>query len=207
MSWLIEDLTQRARRHLLASAEIKRKAAEQCPGQVVEAANVIAKAFRSGGKLLLCGNGGSAADCQHLATEFLSCLRKDFPREGFPALALTTDTSFITAFANDFGFERIFERQVGALGKAGDVLLAITTSGNSVNVLHAVAAAKALGIHTVALTGARGKVAQLAEIAIQVPSDDTQHIQESHIAVEHLLCDLVECILFPELTGERRKSQ
>jgi D-sedoheptulose 7-phosphate isomerase len=202
MSWTTDNLSQRARAYLLASAEVKRRAAEVCAGQAAEAAEFIAAAFRAGGKLLLCGNGGSAADCQHLAAEFVSTMRKEVHREGLPALALTTDTSFLTAFSNDFGFEGVFERQVRALGRAGDVLLAVSTSGNSANVLRAVEAARSLGMPTVALTGAQGKLAQLADVAIQVPSDDTQHIQECHLALEHLLCDLTECLLFTQPARE-----
>ncbi|HET9418434.1 MAG TPA: SIS domain-containing protein, partial [Chthoniobacterales bacterium] len=125
---------ERARACLIESAEVKRLVVENCLDSIVSAAELIADAFRSGGKVLLCGNGGSAADCQHVAAEFVSILRRDFERPGLPAIALTTDTSFLTAYANDFGYEGLFARQVEALGKAGDLLVGISTSGNSVNV-------------------------------------------------------------------------
>ena len=127
----------RVRSYLLESAELKRLTGEVCAPAIAAAAGLIGDAFRAGGKLLLCGNGGSAADCQHMAAEFVSRLSKDFERPGLPALALTTDTSFLTAYANDCDFAGIFARQVEALGRAGDVLLVISTSGNSANVIQA----------------------------------------------------------------------
>jgi len=184
------------RSYLAESAEIKRLTADACADAIVTAAEVITDAFRSGGKLLICGNGGSAADCQHMATEFVSRLTKDFERPGLPAIALTTDTSFLTAYANDCGFEGIFTRQVQALGRPGDVLIGISTSGNSPNVIRAVDLAHATGLRTVALTGSGGRLAKVADVAISVPSEDSQHIQETHLAIEHLLCMLVERALF-----------
>src|SRR5207237_7784301 len=130
----------------------------------------IAAAFAAGGKILLCGNGGSAADCQHFAAEFVSQLNKEFPRRGLPAIALTTDTSVLTAYANDFGFDGVFERQVRALGRPGDVLVGISTSGSSTNVIRAVVAARAIGMNTMALTGTRGRLKELVDIAAAVPS-------------------------------------
>jgi D-sedoheptulose 7-phosphate isomerase len=182
--------------HLLQSAEIKRQTAASCAGSIAKAADVITEAFLSGRKLLLCGNGGSAADCQHMAAEFVSRLSKDLDRRALPAIALTTDTSFLTAFGNDRGFEGIFERQVEALGNAGDVLIGISTSGNSPNVIRAVEAARKRNIRTIALTGNGGRLAALADVVIAVPSGDTQYIQETHLAVEHILCELVESVLF-----------
>ena len=182
--------------HLLQSAEIKRQTAANCAGSIAKAADVIADAFLSGRKLLLCGNGGSAADCQHMAAEFVSRLSKDLDRRALPAIALTTDTSFLTAFGNDCGFEGIFERQVEALGNAGDVLIGISTSGNSPNVIRAVEAARKRNIPTIALTGNGGRLAATADVVIAVPSTDTQYIQETHLAVEHILCELVEFMLF-----------
>ena len=135
------DRFRKIEAHLLQSAEIKRQTAVSCAGSIAKAADVIAEAFLSGRKLLLCGNGGSAADCQHMAAEFVSRLSKDLDRRALPAIALTTDTSFLTAFGNDRGFEGVFERQVEALGNAGDVLIGISTSGNSVNVVRAIGAA------------------------------------------------------------------
>jgi D-sedoheptulose 7-phosphate isomerase len=183
--------------YLSASAETKRRTAVACGDAILAAADLIARAFRAHAKVLICGNGGSAADCQHMAAEFVSRLTKDFERPGLPAIALTTDTSFLTAFANDCGFEGIFERQVQALGRPGDVLIGISTSGNSPNVLRAVRYARVEGLQSVVLTGARGQLAALADVAISVPSNDTQHIQETHLAIEHLICWLVERSVFP----------
>lgn len=201
MKQVVEHLSDRVLTHLLASAEIKRQVAEKCVGSILAAAHMIAETFRSGGKVLLCGNGGSAADCQHMAAEFVSRLTMDVERPGLPAIALTTDTSFLTAFANDVGFEGVFARQVQALGKPGDVVIAISTSGNSTNVIRAVEAARAARMHTIVLTGASGRLAEMANVVISVPSAMTQYIQEAHLSIEHILCDLVERSLF----GERDK--
>ena len=135
--------SERARAHLTTSAEVTRRTGEVCLDAILKAAEAIAKALRAGGKVLLCGNGGSAADCQHLAGEFMNRLTKDFDRPGMAVLALTTDTSFLTAFANDSGFDGVFERQVRALGRPGDVLMGISTSGKSRNVIRAVEAINA----------------------------------------------------------------
>ena len=139
---LTADAFRKIETHLLQSGEIKRQTAASCAESIAKAAEVIAGAFLSSGKLLLCGNGGSAADCQHMAAEFVSRFSKDLERRALPAIALTTDTSFLTAFGNDYGFEGIFERQVEALGSAGDVLIGISTSGNSPNVIRAIEAAR-----------------------------------------------------------------
>lgn len=184
------------RDYLIQSSETKRRTSEECAESISLGASMIANTFRSGGKVLLCGNGGSAADCQHMATEFVSRLTKGFERPGLPAIALTTDTSFLTAFANDTGFEGIFGRQVQALGKPGDLLLGISTSGNSTNVIQAVKTAKSSGMKTLVLTGQSGQLKDLSDAAIAVPSDDTQHIQESHLAIEHILCHLAERQVF-----------
>ena len=190
------DHRDKIRDYLLRSAETKKAVADECIDSILSAADLIGKCFRSGGKALLCGNGGSAADCQHMATEFVSRLSKDFDRPGLPAIALTTDTSYITAFSNDFGFDGVFERQVQALGKPGDVLIGISTSGNSANVIRAVEAGLASDLRTIVLTGRNGRLGTMAEVAISVPSADTQHIQESHLAIEHILCELVERDMF-----------
>jgi D-sedoheptulose 7-phosphate isomerase len=192
------------RAHLEDSAHVSRLAAERCAVAVAAAAGVIADAFAAGGKVLLCGNGGSAADCQHVAAEFVSRLTRDFDRPGLPAVALTTDTSFLTAFANDVGFDGIFARQVQALGKPGDVLVAISTSGASPNVLRAVETATALGLETVALTGRAGLRGVDATVTIAVPSDVTHHVQETHLALEHALCHLVERALFADRVAAAR---
>ncbi|HXV84817.1 MAG TPA: SIS domain-containing protein [Candidatus Binatia bacterium] len=190
------DTFQRIETHLLQSAEIKRQTAGSCAVSIANAAELIARAFLSSGKLLLCGNGGSAADCQHMAAEFVSRFSKDLDRRALPAIALTTDTSFLTAFGNDCGFEGIFERQIEALGSFGDLLIAISTSGNSPNVIRAVEAARKRHMGTIALTGNGGHLSTIVDVAIAVPSGDTQYIQETHLAVEHILCELVESVLF-----------
>jgi len=184
------------RSHLLKSAEVKQQTVAACSEALLKAAQVVSSSFRQGGKLLLCGNGGSAADCQHTAAEFVNRLSKDFERPGLPAISLTTDTSFMTAIANDYGFEALFARQVETLGRTGDVLLGISTSGKSPNVVQALQAAKSKGMATILLTGNNPHLEGVADIVIGVPSDHTQHIQETHLAIEHLLCSLVETELF-----------
>jgi D-sedoheptulose 7-phosphate isomerase len=175
---------------------LKNQVAEKCLESIVAAVNLIATTFQKGGKVLLCGNGGSAADCQHMAAEFVNRLTKDFERPGLPAIALTTDTSFLTAFANDSGFDGIFERQVTTLGKSGDILIGISTSGNSTNVIRAVEEAKKTNMGTVVLIGSDGLLAEIADVVISVPSTNTQYIQEAHLTIEHILCDLVERNVF-----------
>jgi len=164
---------------------------------IVRGAEVIADSFRRGGKLLLCGNGGSAADCQHVAAEFVNRLSKERDRVALPALALTTDTSCLTAYANDHGFDGVYARQVEAFGRTGDVLMTISTSGSSPSVLAAANVARTRGIAVVALLGETGQLGGLADVAIQVPSRDTQLVQQVHLVVEHLICELVERALFP----------
>jgi phosphoheptose isomerase len=186
----------RARIHLLESSDIKRKIAENCLGKIVEAASMIAGALQTGGKLLLCGNGGSAADCQHMAAEFVNRLSKNFERPGLKAIALTTDTSFLTAYANDFSFEGVFARQVETLGSPGDVLIGISTSGHSRNIIKAMESAHLLKMKTIAFTGTDGQLTRIAHLSISIPSTNTQHIQECHLAVEHIICDLVERFIF-----------
>ena len=186
-----------ARAYWANSAEVKNRTGERCLGNVVQAAEVIAASLRGGGKLLICGNGGSAADSQHLAGEFVSVLDRRFVRPALAAIALTTDTSIITAVANDFGYGGIFERQVEALGRQGDALLGISTSGNSECVVRAMEVARRKQISTIALTGATGgELLAIADISICIPSDSVQHIQEMHLTVEHLITLLVEQELF-----------
>ena len=191
------------RAHLTGTADCLKATLEQCAPAIVAAADLVAESFRKGGKLLLCGNGGSAADCQHLAAEFTSRLTLDFPRPALPALALTTDTSFLTAYANDIDFDGVFARQVEALGKPGDVVLGISTSGGSKNVVRAIEAARSLNAKTIVLTGNRGCLRELADVAICVPSESTQHIQETHLAIEHLICHFVERALFGQIDGSK----
>lgn len=170
--------------------------ASQCLDSILMATELMIDTFRSGGKILLCGNGGSAADCQHMATELVSSLSKGLERPGLPAIALTTDSSFLTAYSNDIGFEGIFERQLTALAKFGDLLVAISTSGNSPNVIRAVELASTLGVRTICLTGVGGRLGEIGDVCIKVPSDDTQHIQEAHLAVEHIICYVIEQNMF-----------
>ena len=180
--------------HLLASAEIKRLIAQQCLDSILAAANLMANSLANGGKLLLCGNGGSAADCQHMAGELVNWLNTDFQRPGLAALALTTDSSILSAIANDSGFESIFERQVQALGKPEDVLIGISTSGNSANIINAFAAAKVKGIKTILLTGKdAGKLKGVADVEIIVPHFGfADRIQEIHIKIIHCFILLIE---------------
>jgi D-sedoheptulose 7-phosphate isomerase len=147
--------------------------------------------MRAGGKILWCGNGGSAADAQHLAAELMGRFRRE--RRALPSVALTTDTSILTAVANDYGFETVFSRQVEALGNAGDLLVGISTSGNSLNVIAALKTARAQGLATVAMTGAGGgKMGAFADYLFAVESRDTARIQEAHIFAGHMLCDWIE---------------
>lgn len=159
------------------------------------------EALRSGGKILLAGNGGSAADAQHLATELVGRFERN---NGFPALALTVDASCLTAIGNDFGFEHIFRQQILALGQADDLFVGITTSGNSANVVSALQAAKDKGLKTLALTGqSGGRAADIADLCLRVPSDRTCRIQEIHISLGHIWCEMVEQALPSPLSSER----
>ena len=169
---------------------------------VVEAARLTAEAMRAGRKLLVCGNGGSAADAQHLVAEFVSRLTVDRP--ALRALALTTDTSILTAIGNDYSYDNVFERQIEALGQKGDVLLAISTSGNSKNCLKALQLARQMGLHTVAYTGkGGGAMRDHADLNVIVPSSVTMNIQESHLALEHIFCMVVERFYFGEDFGKQ----
>ena len=169
---------------------------------VVEAGRITAEAMKHGRKLMVCGNGGSAADAQHLVAEFVSRLTVDRP--ALRAIALTTDTSILTAIGNDYSYDNVFERQVEALGQEGDVLLAISTSGNSKNCVKALKRAKAMGLHTVAYTGNKGGgMSAIAAINVIVPSDTTMNIQESHLALEHIFCMVVERFYFGEDFGKK----
>lgn len=189
---------QLIRRHLEDSAAVKLQLADSAGAAVIaDAAGQLAHRVATGGKIMLCGNGGSAGDSQHIAAEFTSRLRASMDRPGIPALALTTDSSYLTARGNDFGFDDIFERLIDSLGRPGDALIAISTSGTSRNVVRAVARAREKQILTVGLLGGSGGVlADLVELAIVVPSSSVQHIQESHIAIGHILCELVEETLY-----------
>ena len=166
--------------------------------QMQEMAGTIERSFRAGGKLMLCGNGGSAGDAQHIAGEFLSRLMYDRPP--LPALALTTDTSVMTAIGNDYGYDKLFERQVLGLGRAGDVLIGISTSGTSPNIVQALTAARSIGVVCLGFTGARGgPMHELASAVLAVPSTHTPIIQQLHITAAHIICALVERAMFPQM--------
>lgn len=200
---------QLVQKHLAESAAVKLQLADSHAAPViVETARRLAACIACGGKIMLCGNGGSAADSQHIAAEFTSRLRTSMERPGIPALALTTDTSFLTARANDYGFDDVFERLVDTLGRSGDALIGISTSGTSRNVVRAVALAREKGILTIGLLGGTGgALARLVDLAIVVPSSSVQHIQESHIAIGHILCELVEETLYGSLkTGSAAET-
>ena len=159
-------------------------------------ANALVKAFKSGNKVLICGNGGSAADSQHFAAEFVNAFSRDLDRKALPAIALSTDTSILTSIANDFEFENIYSRQVEAYGVPGDILIVLTTSGSSKNCLKAIDTANTMGLTTIAFTKEKGQVSTQSEISIEVPSQNTQHIQECHMLAYHVITELVEDALF-----------
>ena len=178
---------------LLESAAVKTRTAHELTETAEEAARAIVTSLQNGGKLMFCGNGGSAGDSQHLSAEFVATLDHRNPRDGLPAIALTTDTSLITAFSNDFGFEGIYDRQVQTLGKSGDVLIAISTSGNSENVIRAARVAQDKQITVIGMTGQDGgKLGAVSDILLNVPSAKTMHIQEAHIALGHAITAAVE---------------
>ena len=187
-------------RVLREGAEVRLKMIDTMTAGILEAAKAIADAFKAGGKVLLFGNGGSAADAQHIAAEFMN--RFLIERPPLPAIALTTDTSILTSISNDYAFDEIFSKQLKALGKKGDIAIGITTSGSSPNVLRAFRVAKKLGITTIALAADGGKIASLADIALCVPSKSTPRIQEAHIVVGHILCELTDTLLFRDV-GKR----
>ena len=175
------------------SIAVKQRVLESQLPVIVEMAETIGNAVQQGGKILLCGNGGSAADAQHLAAELLVRLRPHVNRDGIPALALATDTSSLTACGNDYSFDGYYERLVRALGKKGDVLIGITTSGNSANIVRALRAAREMGMTTLGLLGSGGGLAlSECQIAFVVPSDATGRIQETHITAGHALMELIE---------------
>lgn len=196
MTKISNKLRQFVQKRLIESAQVKKNVAENCLESILEAAHLIIDTFESGGKVMICGNGGSAADSQHIAGEFICALNKDFKRPGLPAIALTTDMSVLTAWANDFSFNDVFARQVQALGKPNDLLIGISTSGNSQNVVVAFKMAAALKLKTISLTGEGGILSRTADVTVSVPSSNTQYIQESLLSVEHIICELVEEHLF-----------
>jgi len=191
------DFTKRITQHFTESIEVKRQALEAVAPAIARAAEAMLHCLIHEHKILSCGNGGSAGDAQHFSSEMLNRFERERP--GLPAIALTTDTSTLTSIANDYQFADVFARQIRALGQAGDILLAITTSGNSVNVLSAIDAAHERGMRVVALTGRNGGEAagllQNDDVEIRVPAHSTARIQEVHLLVIHCLCDLIDCQL------------
>jgi D-sedoheptulose 7-phosphate isomerase len=191
------NLETRFHQAFTESLELTRRVLKELGPRVVAAAEMLAQIFKDGGRVLIFGNGGSAADAQHLTAEFVN--RFQVERPPLAALALTTDTSILTAVANDYDFKEIFAKQVRALGRPGDLAWGISTSGNSPNVAAGLTVAQALGLKTLALSGGDGgPVAAAAELALVVPSRNTPRIQEVHITIGHVLCDLVDYLLFPE---------
>jgi D-sedoheptulose 7-phosphate isomerase len=178
---------------MLRSAELKRQLAESFADSVLAAVDLCETSLRAGGKLLFCGNGGSAADAQHLAAELLVRLRSRVARPSWPALSLALDPSTLTALGNDFGYEEIFARPLRGLGRKGDVLFAITTSGRSPNVVHALRAAREIGISSIGLLGGEGEpAASLCDLKLLVPDSETARVQECHIALGHTIMELLE---------------
>lgn len=183
--------SEQIKEDLQASAELKRKVATSLVPEIAQAAKMIVECLQSGGKVLIMGNGGSAADAQHLAAELVGRFQLD--RRAFAACALTTDTSILTSVGNDYGFDAIFSRQIEALAVSSDIVIAITTSGKSLNLIKGAEKARELGCKVIAMTGGDGnKVGELADLKIQVPSADTPRIQEAQITIGHIICRLVE---------------
>jgi D-sedoheptulose 7-phosphate isomerase len=189
-------MIERIQRIALESINTKRAFFDSHADRVARAADILIAAIQGGGKVLIFGNGGSAADAQHIAAELVN--RLNYDRPPIAAIALTTDTSILTSVGNDLTFDELFERQLRALGRPGDVALAISTSGNSSNVLRAVGAARELRLKTIALAGrSGGQLADMVDLALVVDAESTQRIQETHITIGHILCELIEEALFP----------
>lgn len=185
---------------LKQSSQLKLSIAETSVDIILEAAKLMVNTIKEGGKILLCGNGGSAADAQHISAELVGAFQMN--RKPLPAIALTTDTSILTSVGNDYGFEDIFTRQVRALGRPGDLLLGISTSGSSKNVLKALGVAKELGILTMALIGSpKSPMDNVADVVIHIQSTNTARIQEMHITIGHILCDYIERSFFQRDDG------
>ncbi len=188
-------------RHLEGLAETAARAARELSGRVAEVAEMVLRTLGAGGTLFFCGNGGSAADAQHLATEYVVRFRRD--RRALPAIALTTDTSLLTAASNDFGFEQVFARQIRALAREGDIVFLHSTSGRSPNLLEAARAARDVDARTVALLAAGGgPLRELVDVALVVPTEEGAHAQELHLAIGHAICDIVESRLAGHGTAE-----
>ena len=195
------ETTRRVRGELLEAARLMRLLAQEQAGEITRIAGLSTEALRRGGKLLLCGNGGSAATAQHLAAELVARFRRERP--GLPAIALTSSAPVLTAVANDYRFERVFARQIEALGKNGDLLWALSASGRSPNVLEAAGMARARGLGVVAFTGGDGgALVELANAILRVPSRETARIQEGHLAAGHIACSLIEEALYGEASSQ-----
>jgi D-sedoheptulose 7-phosphate isomerase len=197
--WVSDESLNIVKRHLAASRDVVGAAIADphFVETIVKISALVTARLRAGNKVLFAGNGGSAADAQHIAGEFVS--RLNYDRDPIAGLALTTDSSVLTAIGNDYGYQHIFSRQIRGLGRAGDIFIAISTSGRSPNILAAVAAAKELGIHTVGFTGsADTELAKCSDIALRAPSSATPLIQQVHIMAAHAICELVELSLFPK---------
>ena len=195
----INTMTKKSKQISIALSQIednialKEKIKSELSEKIVRFAEILSNCLKKGGKILLCGNGGSAADAQHIAGELVVRLKSSSKRKALPAIALTVNSSVLTAAANDFGFEKVFSRQVEALGKKGDCLLAFSTSGESSNVNSAIKTARKIGMKTLALSGKNGGgMIKIADFSIIVPSSETQRIQEVHILIGHIICDLIE---------------
>lgn len=189
----MQEKIKSIKKQLAESIEIKNKVKKTLASKIAQVAMILADCLKKGNKILLCGNGGSAADAQHLAAELVVRLRAGSRNFPLPAIALSTDTSILTACANDFGFENIFSRQIQALGKKGDCLVAISTSGKSENIILAAKQAKKLGIKVIGFLGEDGsKLAKLVDYPLSVPSDNIPRIQEVHTTIGHIILELVE---------------
>lgn len=197
-------MRQRIAEAIQESIAVKQRLLAECAEDIQRCGALLIEVYRRGGKALLCGNGGSAADSQHIAAELVVRLRGQYPRGAIPALALTVDTSILTAGGNDIGFENIFARQVEAYGRAGDALIAISTSGNSENVLRAAEQAQRQQMLVIGLLGCGGgRILPRCTAAVVVPSSVTARIQEAHILIGHIWCEMLEEALFPELFSAR----
>jgi D-sedoheptulose 7-phosphate isomerase len=194
------DHVTHLKQHFLEGVELRQRMAETMPAQIARAGEALAQALKSGRKVLACGNGGSAADSQHFAAEMVGRFERERP--GLPGIALTTDTSALTAIANDYDFDRVFSKQVEALGQPGDFLLGISTSGNSKNVVEAIKAAQAKGLVVIALTGRDGgamaKILRPGDFHLNVAHSRTMRVQEIHLLAIHCLCEVVDNVIFGE---------
>ena len=194
------DLTAHLRKHFEEGVELRRRMAETMPAEIVRAGEALAAALKAGRKALACGNGGSAADSQHFAAEIVGRFERERP--GMPAIALTVDSSALTAIANDYDFDRVFSKQVEALGQPGDVLLGISSSGNSKNVVEAIRAAQARKLTVIALTGRDGgamaKMLRPGDFHLNVAHPRTMRVQEIHLLVIHCLCEVVDNVIYGE---------